>query len=395
MKKNFHSGGAATLLALLVFLGAGCEYKIPKSVWDPNADLGTAPTITSLVPEERAKAGVQTITIQGSGFPADPSRCTVYFGGIQTEVLASAENQIVVQRPNISADSITVNVVIQGVYGIAVFPGYSVDPVYRFYGNKNLEKLILLIDVDASENLYGLLSTKHILMIPPDESYADFALNSFRKKTTGMRIGPDGALYEIQLDFKAVYRIAPEGGESAKYADLPAVPLCFDFDAGGAAVFAGSNTGLFVLLSDLSTRTLLEFNDLKPIGLRCYKGQVFAYDGQAIWKTTLSADYSTAGPKEKVFDMAQAADYAGSKITSFVMDEDGSLIVSTDRTTGNPMLLVSAGGAVGVYYKGILPAYAGGQLMWGSGHYLYLNMQIDGNHKDVMRIDAGKNQAGK
>ncbi len=59
MKKNFHSVRGPALLALLVLLGAGCEYKVPKSVWDPNADLGAFPTITTVIPEGRAGGGAK------------------------------------------------------------------------------------------------------------------------------------------------------------------------------------------------------------------------------------------------------------------------------------------------------------------------------------------------
>jgi hypothetical protein len=394
MKKNVHSVRLPALLALLVLLGAGCEYKVPKSVWDPNADLGAFPTITSIIPAGRAAGGAQTITIQGSGFSADPSKCTVFVGSTGAVILSSAENQIVVQRPATSGDSLTVKVLVEGAYGIALFHGYAVDPVFRLYGNKALVSLVQWIDVDASENLFGLKITRDILKILPDENKIDFGLNSFKKKCLDMKLGPDGALYETELGTTTLHRIPPEGGNSVKYATLPAVPRCFDFDANGTAVLVGDKTGLMMVLSDLSARTLSVFNDLTPVAVRCYNGQVFMTDGQAIWKTALSADYSSAGPKEKVFDLAQAADYAGSKITSFVMDENGVLIVCTDRT-GDALFEISAGGTVGTFYKGILPSYASGQLAWGSGHYLYLNMQAQSANKDVMRIDAGRNEAGK
>jgi hypothetical protein len=394
MKKNVHSVRVAVLLALLVLLGADCEYKVPKSVWDPNANLGAQPTIVSIDPNGRAGGGKQTITIKGSGFSADTSKCRVFFGGSAAKIISGSEDQIVVQRPAVTGDSITIKVLVTGAYTIATFPGYAVDQVYRLYGFKALAGLVQWIDVDASENLYGVKITRDLLEILPDESVVKFANNSFKKKCLGMRVGPDGGLYEIELGIKTLHRIAPEGGNSEKYADFPAVPRAFDFDANGNAVSVGDKIGTLLMLTDLSTRTLSVFSDLTPVEVRCYKGQVFVTDGQAIWKTTLSTDYSTAGPKEKVFDMTQAADYAGSSITSFVMDENGGLIVCTDRT-GDALFEVSAGGVVGPYYKGILPSYASGQLMWGSGHYLYLNMQAESANRDVLRIDAGRNEAGK
>jgi hypothetical protein len=395
MKKNVHSVRVAALLAPLVLLAAGCEYKVPKSVWDPNADLGAQPTITSMDPSGRASGGAQTISIQGSGFSADPSKCSVFFGGVAAEIISAADNQIVVQRPKVTGDSITIKVLVTGTYTIASFPGYAVDPVYRLYGFKALAALIQWIAVDADENLYGIKVTKDILRILPNETSASYGTYTLKQKCAGIRIGPDGALYSVGVGSNAFQQIPPEGGNSVKYADLPAPARCFDFDAQGTAVFLGDNTGLFLLLPDLSTRTLSVFNDLKPVGLRCYKGQVFAYTAQAIWKTTLTADYSSAGPKEKVFDISEVADYAGSSITSFVMDEHDGLVVSTSQAGGNPLLQVSADGAVSIYYKGILPDYASGQLAWGSGHFLYLNMQAVSSNKDVLRIDAGMNEAGK
>ena len=400
MKKNVHSARVAALLVLLVLLAAGCEYKVPKSVWDPNADLGAQPTITSIDPAGRAGGGEQTITIQGSGFSADTSKCRVFFGGAAAKIISSSEDQIVVLRPAVTGDSITIKVLVTGAYTIATFPGYAVDQVYRLYGFKALVNLVQWIDVDGSENLYGYRVTKDILKIlpPPSELASPFGNFKATQKCAGIKAGPDGAIYAIGVGSPALQRIAPEGGNSVKYVDLPINPKCFDFDASGSAVFAGDKTGVAVLLSDLSIRTLSVFNDVTAIGLHCYNGHVFVADAKAIWKTTLSADYSSADPKEKVFDIAtQAPDtaYASKNITSFVMDENGELIVSTSRTSGDPLLLVPASGAASIYYKGLLPSYASGLLAWGSEHYVYLSMQADTKNKDVLRIDAGRNEAGK
>ncbi|MBN2202134.1 IPT/TIG domain-containing protein [bacterium] len=382
-------------LAILALAWAGCEYDTPASVWNPGADLGTFPEITGVSPDGRAAAGVHSITINGQGFAPDASKNTVFVGTARAEVTAASASSITILRPNITGEGLAVKVLVEGAYGIGQLPGYAVDAVSRMYGNKNVTGFIQFMAVDGAENIYVLTTTKSVTKIDATETGSAFGANKSKKKNAGIVAGPDGAVYLNESGGTALNRIPPEGGDSVKLADFPASPKWFDFDANGAAVGVGDKSGIQIILSDLTNRSIAEFNDLTAVYVHCYNGSVYVADATSVWKSTISADYSSATPKEKVFDIADVAGYADSKILSFVMDQDGNLIVCTNKAV-DPMFQILADGTPAPFYKGILPESCGGQLVYGGGRYIYLNMQqLPAADRDILRIDAGRNEAGK
>ncbi|MDM7925635.1 MAG: IPT/TIG domain-containing protein [bacterium] len=395
MKHNVFIKRLPLALVLLALAWAGCEYDTPASVWDPGADLGTFPEITGVSPDGRAGAGVHFITINGQGFASDASKNTVYVGTARAEVTAATASSLTILRPNITGDGLAVKVLVEGAYGIGQFPGYAVDAVNRLYGNKNVTGFIQFMGVDRSENIYVLTTTKSVTKIDATEAGSAFGANKSKKKNAGIVVGPDGAAYLIEAGGTALNRIPVEGGDSVKLADFPATPKGFDFDAQGAAVGVGDKNGLQIILSDLTNKSLTEFNDLSAVWVKCYRGSVYVTDGTGVWKSTIAADYSSATPKEKVFDIADVPGYADSKILSFVMDQDGNLVVCTNKAT-DPIFQILADGTPAPFYKGILPASCGGHLVYGGSRYIYLNMQqLAAADRDILRIDAGRNEAGK
>jgi hypothetical protein len=395
MKHNVFIKRLPLALALLALAWAGCEYDAPASVWEPDANLGTFPVISGVTPEGQAGAGVHSITINGQGFSADLSKNTVFVGTARAEVTAATESAITILRPNITGDDLAVKVLVEGAYGIGQLPGYAVDAVNRMYGNKNVTGFIQFMAVDRTENIYVLTTTKSVTKIDATETGSAFGANKSKKKNAGIVAGPDGAVYLNEAAGTALNRIPPEGGDSVKRADFPAAPKSFDFDANGAAVGVGDKNGLQIILADLSTRSLPEFNDLTAVWVKCYQGSVYVTDGTGLWKSTIAGDYSSATPKEKVFDVTEVAGYADAKILSFVMDADGNLVVCTNKAV-DPIFQVGANGTAAPFYKGILPPSCGGHLVYGGSHYIYLNMQLlAAADRDILRIDAGRNEADK
>lgn len=395
MKRNVFIKRLPLALAILALAWAGCEYDTPASVWNPGEDLGTFPEITGVSPDSRAGAGVHSITINGQGFSPDASKNTVFVGTARAEVTASSASSITILRPNITGEGLAVKVLVEGAYVIGQFPGYTVDAVNRIYGNKNVTGFIQFMGVDQADNIYALTTTKSVTKIDAAESGSTFGSNKSKKKNAGIVAGPDGAVYLIESGAAALNRIPPEGGNSVKWADFPATPKTMDFDAQGTVIGVGDKNGLQIILADLTNRSLAEFNDLSAVWVKCYRGSVYVADGTSLWKSTIAADYSSATPKEKVFDIAEVAGYADAKILSFVMDVDGNLVVCTDKAV-DPVFQILADGTPAPFYKGILPASCGGQLVYGGGRYIYLNMQqLPAADRDILRIDAGRNEAGK
>jgi hypothetical protein len=99
----------------------------------------------------------------------------------------------------------------------------------------------------------------------------------------------------------------------------------------------------------------------------------------------MDADGSLAS-KTKVFDITAQAGYEQTQILSFAFSEEGNLFVSINHA--DAVLIVYPDGSMEPLYKGILPA-SGGQLVWGNGNYLYLNMTESPKINDILRIDTG------
>ncbi len=395
MKHNVFIKRLPLALAILALAWAGCEYDTPASVWNPGADLGTFPEITGVSPDGRAGAGVHALTINGQGFSPDVSKNTVYVGTARAEVTAASASSITILRPNTTGEGLAVKVLVEGAFGIGQLPGYAVDAVSRIYGNKNVTGFIQFMGVDRAENIYALTTTKSVTKIDAAESGSAFGSNKSKKKNAGIVAGPDGAVYLNESGGMALNRIPPEGGNSVKWADFPAIPKGFDFDAQGAVIGVGDKNGIQIILSDLTGKSLTEFNDLTAVWVKCYQGSVYVTDGTGLWKATIAADYSSVTPKEKVFDITEVAGYADARILSFVMDADGNLVVCTDKAV-DPIFQILADGTPAPFYKGILPESCGGQLVYGGGRYIYLNMQqLAAADRDILRIDAGRNEAGK
>jgi hypothetical protein len=396
MKQNVFIKRLPLALAVLGLAWVGCEYDAPSSVWQPDANLGAFPVISGMTPAGRAGAGVHTIVINGQGFSADASKNTVFVGSARAEVVNATETAITIVRPNTVGDSLTVKVLVEGAYGIGTFPGYGVTAVNRTYGNKAVTGFIQYMAADKADNVYALLTTKAVTKIDQAaENGTAFGANKSKKKNGGIVAWTDG-IYLNENGATGLNMIPLTGGDSGKLADFPAAPKSFDFDAAGAAVGVGDRNGIVIILPDKSTRTLSEFNDVSAVYVHCYRGSLYVTDGTALWKTTISADYSSATAKEKLFDITtDYAGYADSKILSFVMDADGNLVVCTNKAE-DPIFQILVTGEAGPFYKGILPANSGGQLVWGGSHYLYLNMQqLAAADRDILRIDAGKDEAGK
>jgi len=86
------------LLSFPLFL-IGCENR--ESLFNPNRDKGTPPTIESIVPSDSAEAGSQ-ITIQGSNFVSNPEANYVYFGANEGTIKSASPSELEVGTPEVA-----------------------------------------------------------------------------------------------------------------------------------------------------------------------------------------------------------------------------------------------------------------------------------------------------
>jgi hypothetical protein len=378
-------GFAGLILAL-----AGCDKEGPRAVWDPNSPLGTKPVILSVDPASRAVPGVQTIALHGSHFSADPSKNIVYFFNKRALIKSCSDTEIVVYRPDVSGDSIKIQVEVEGVVEFGAVPGYGVDEAVRYYGRFTGKNLSAILAVDAQENLYSLKTTNDVIKIDAAETQVTIGSKSFRAKASDMRVGPDGRIYIQALKNRQLYRIPDGGGDTEKYAQFPGLTSFFDFDRNGNIYGAGDKTGIGVILPDLTTKTSGGAEDLTVTWLRTYEDALYLTDGAAIYRLPILGADGTLGAKTKVLELSAFPEYAASKIVSFALASDGTWYVAVDHD--DAVIIVHTDGSVEPLYKGILIANSG-QLLWANSKYLYLNMTGDVRTNDILRIDPGKTGA--
>jgi hypothetical protein len=193
IKSNWIRGLLAALLVGAVF--TACEYKIPANVWNPNQDLGSSPTIASVVPADTAGPGVSTIVLNGQNFTSDTSMLKVYFNNQRAFVKSASETQIQLYRPSMSG-KVTIWLMVQSAYSTASVPNYFITEGARLYGNLPTKNLAALITTDSQENVYVLTITKSVVKISPAEARTTVGQQGAFKGVSGdMKIGPDGNLY--------------------------------------------------------------------------------------------------------------------------------------------------------------------------------------------------------
>ncbi len=390
------------IAASLVFLQLSCEYDGPKAIWNPNEPLGENPAILTVDPADRAEPGVLDIKITGKYFSPDTNKNTVYFNN-QAAVLKSfsvtsdSTTEIVVYRPNIFGNNLSVKVLVDSTYVVASQLGYGISEVARLYGNVGAKNLIQFLAADAEENLYAATSFD-VRKIDTHEVITTFGTLKYNKKTlkvSDLKIGPDGALYIQTSKAKPLYLMLPSDSASVaqEYGNFAAAVSFFDFDKNGNAYGGGDKTGLCVLKPDLTSQVVGDCADLTILAVRVYNNAVYVATSTEIWRCPILGLDGTLGNKEMVMSITQFPKYAASKIYTFIMDEDGDFYVSTNHADAE-LIYHPNDGTIEPMYWGILIAN-GGQLVWGGGDYFYLNMRQVSTTNDIMRITTGKKAAPK
>jgi hypothetical protein len=395
MKQKFLSISVPLLMVIVVCLIAGCDYEGPEAIWNPDKSLGAAPEITAISPAGRAEAGILEISLTCKNFTPDSTNW-VYFDNQKALIKSLSGDRITVYRPSLSGDSISVKVMTEGAYTFAEYKGYGVAESARLYGKLASKNLAQVIAVDkTNDNLYMLQASRDIFQINTNEDKVAFGRRSFSQKATDMKVGPDGGLYLQAGKTNALYRVPPEGGgaETAAYATFIDKINYFDFDNNGNIFGAGDKTGLNVITKDLAAKNVGgNCKDLTVIWLRVFNNFVYVASETGIWRCAILGADGSVGDKEKVMDISDIPAYAKSKIISFDLSEDGVLYIGT--THDDAVFLYYQDGRAEQYYKGILPTN-GGQLTWGGGTYLYLNMNQDVTTNDILRMDTGKKEVTK
>lgn len=371
----------------------GCEMEAPTNLWKTRPQGGPTPVIDRIEPEGGATPGVLEIKIIGQNFDPIPERNFVYFGPKLAQFISVSPETIRVYRPDISGDSISVTVVVQGAVEFARKP-YRIDPVYASLGVFEASERIYTVEADKEGNVYVYLSTQVVKKLTPDGSSETVGTTSSPFGiATDMRFGPDGYLYMQQRNNKSLHRMPPGGGEfELKYKQWPSAVNYIDFDENGNLYAAGKKTSVYVLRPDGSIETVADYKNFEVLAVRVHGGYVYFLAlaqvpgvPSGIYRNPIQSTNGALGPSELVLDWSTTGAWASSKFTDIVFSTLGDMYISTDSS--DPILVVKRDGSQVPLYKGIVKSQAL-ELAWSGNNLIQRWYQASPEEKFALYVIA-------
>ena len=382
------------LIGLILIVGIGCEYDdYPDPIWDPDDEGGAAPVITTIDPADVAYDGLTIVTISGENFSPTLSENQVTFNGVIATLDAdlSTATDLVLTMPIIISDAslnamsgVQVMVAVQGAYEGAVYDqDFRVERAVIEWGGfigEKPEKLPNAIAVDADENVFIAGTDKVLYKIDNLGVRTEYG-TGLSATTNDLKIGPGGAAYFARNN-PYVYRFDAAGGAADRWHRVGSKIACFDFNADQNIYCGGKNDSLyFVDVIAETNRGVALAEDYIYTALRVYDGYVYVagvYDGadvavtvmQAIWRHEILAD-DELGPRELVYDWADAEYSTDQDILSMIVDSDGLFYVGLSEADGPAIITIDfATQAVATFYDAVLTAPAT-SLSWGNDNFIY------------------------
>jgi hypothetical protein len=425
-------------LASLITLLIGCEYDVTEPLWDKPPATTAIAVIDSIVPAQAA-AGVNIITIYGKNLTGSldstflhtfAGRDTaivyngVYFDKSPATIVAASSTSIKVRRPNMTSDSIVVQVTPNLAYMGAKTSPYKIDPVIEKTGKFLTNVELSVIAVDNTENYYvlekfsGISRTPLYKVTPSGKTLVD-TLKALTISPADAKISPlDGLLYMTGQSplkpFNIIRRVNLATGSvenSWKTGVTTRGVTFFDFDANGNIYAggyyipgqggAGTSSGL-VVVTPAGVLTITSYyattNDVIQ-AICVYQGYVYvAYKTGAapvkIARHTVDAGGNVGAP-DVILDLSTTGSAFSSKIIRQIsFASDGTMYLGTNSTLPDPMLVVTPIGVipqeVDYFYKNIIPICGKYSACWGTGTILYVIVGNGGSVEyDIYKIDMG------
>ena len=403
------------LLIFICFFSACNTFNEPNPIWVGSPNVPADPVIASMDPPDSAVAGIQgrEISIIGSNFSTTPNSNYVYFQNQPAMVKSSSQNQIVVYRPTIYGDTLSVSVQIPLARGTAnLNKTYKIErPVYPYPSYLMPAAAATLtfysMEVDKDENLY-IGSKQVIYQIPPaaDTVMTFKSLSREFLKFTDMKFGVDGYLYFL-ISKTNVYRTTAGSSPPETFVTLDYATEKLDFDQ-NQNIYTGFKNGIYVIKSDRTvTASGLFAANFTIKDIRVYNGELYvnaAYTGTdttiakaAVWKNSiLDVNGTLSTPSQVVVDLSNYADpnISTCDINSFNIDKNGTIYLclkKTGVTLSHYLYIVENDGSIVPFYQDeILPDRLD-QLVWGNYEDAYLNRGVSvlGAVERVLRMKMG------
>lgn len=414
------------LLLLMISYTVACSDNEATSVWDPNVEPPReAPQLTSITPEGGFLAGIDSITLNGTGFSSNPDEMTVYFSGTEERGLkglirSASPTQLVVRPPQLVEDNVEVKIALIGGNGAENFSNtlqYNLLPAtlpgYSAFNDKADTPLNLALDNDG--NLFVALSSggnpQGIIRVDNTSGEVSeyvVANNRFRWDKLGF---VNGRLY-ICVGLRAVF-IGDEGQREAAHFIMPNgfEFVSFDTDDAGHMWIVGNNSHIVRHEPQAARAGVSNIGSLPP-HTKIYpftansdavfffenKLYVVGNDGTSakVWELELDANKDVVATNEFADLSVLLGDVNLSTDTfnDMSMASDGTIYIATNRSEG--IIQVSPdGSSAGALYPGVVLPNVN-SMYWGDNEFLYISVvaPAEAEHtNNVLRVNMQKQGA--
>jgi hypothetical protein len=389
-------------LALIFVLGLACEYDAPVSPWaEAQKQPTVVPVIQKVLPEEARSAS--EIKIMGENFSPVPAKNLVYFNNVAAIIKSATASEIVVYRPKITGNGLTIKVIVEGALGIGKYSPYQLTEILSSFGLFLDGDAIICMTMDKDENTYVILraNDNNLIKLTPDGKRDDSFTATVTRYATDLAVGPGGFIYIVRKRDQ-VYRVPPTGTTVENYAKFAssAAGQCLDFDQNGNIFAGGEKTGLLLLRPDKTSAKLGLYTDFNVKAIRVFNNYVYvlaSYMGtdpsvqpSGVYRNQILTTAGEVGPNELVLDWATTGDYQTATFNSFTFDANGDMYVGTNHAA--PVLFAKKDGSMAPLYYGMI-APSADQIVWGNQKYLYLlrnQRMTKAEGGGIIRIDMDK-----
>ena len=353
------------LIALILTIGAGCEFDNTPTATDPRDEGKPTPEIVSMDPPEGWYAGIPKMVINGNNFSEVTENNVVFFNEELGTVLDASETELHVQPPaNVLGDSITIRVAVHGAprfsnevqYPIraAVEPVPQISPAFeRAWG----------VTTDRDGNLYVSIqeaaASGGTIKIYPDGTREEYIPPRI-VKYDNMAFDDEGYMY-LARNIRLIARVPPGGGQEENWMPLPVGVNIFDlaFDQYGYLWAVGNNENVYRVDTNAEEYTPIEF-DANARSVRYYNGYLYISasmredDGYNIYRAEVSPDGSLSD-FSTYFNFSEAYTKPDAVPMAIAFSENGTLYLGMRGGPDGILQVYPDGSWESLYPKLIIP----------------------------------------
>lgn len=413
------------LVFIVALFGAqACSDNEAISLWDPSVEqpISVNPEIISISPEGGYLAGVDAITVTGTGFSTNVEDNNIYFSGVEDRgvkglIQSATSTQLVVRPPQLVGNDLEVVISTAGTERLSNIINYSLAaPQLPGYGtfNANADEP-LNIAIGPNNTLFVALTTggnpQGIIRVDLNSDDVDPTTyitpnNRFRWDDIGFA---GGELY-MALGLRAVFRGIEGGREGAHFImPNPFNFVAFDVDNEGNMWLVGDNSHI-VRHEPQTDRTAISNINALPDNTKIYEfaadaSAVFYFenkiyvagnDGEAakVWTLDLDANRDVTAINEfaNLSVLLGDVNLATLQLNDMSMAADGTVYIATNRAEGIIEVSPDGSAAAGLY-PGVIQPLINGIYWQDNSEYLFISrVAPDGVEytNNVLRVNMQK-----